>query len=57
MVPPAPDHRHENRNPEYPDMIEVEVWSRNQTSNPPIDLYLTSDDAKELAMRILRELS
>jgi len=43
--------------PEYPDMIEVEVWSRNQTSNPPIDLYLTSDDAKELAMRNLRELS
>lgn len=31
----------------------VEVWSRNKSGEPPIDLYLTPDDAVTLGKQLI----
>lgn len=35
------------------DMVGVEVWSKNESGQPPIDLYLTQADAGKLAKALL----
>lgn len=38
------------------DTIAIEVWSKNQTGDPPIDLYLTYPDARAFATALLASL-
>lgn len=36
------------------DTIAVEVWSKNENGEPPIDLYLTMQDARLLGKSLIR---
>ena len=35
-------------------IVNIEVWSKSQNGEPPIDLYLSSEDAELLGIALLR---